>query len=113
MCNQSQAIAVLEEVYISCNPIFSNAIEDAYLYGSYAWGDYHAESDIDILLTVDMEAEEISRLRRQLSHIVSELCLKHDVTVSVTVKPISQFRKYADILPYYQNILREGIRYVS
>lgn len=113
MCNQSQAIAILGEVYASCNPIFGNAIMDAYLYGSYARGDYHAESDIDILLTVDLEAETISKLRKRLAIVISELSLKHDITVSVTVKPLAQFKRYADVLPYYKNVLREGIRYAS
>ena len=36
-------------------------LKDGYLYGSYARGDYHSESDIDILLTVDMSPEEICR----------------------------------------------------
>ena len=113
MCNQSQAIAILGEVYAVCNPIFGNTITDAYLYGSYARGDYHAESDIDILLTVDLASDAISKLRNTLAHAVSELSLEHDITVSVTVKPLSQFKQYANILPYYMNILREGIRYAS
>ena len=86
-------------------------INDAYLYGSYARGDYHAESDIDILLTVDLEAEAISECRRSLALVVSDLCLAHDITVSVVVKPLSQFKQYAEILPYYKNVLKEGIRY--
>ena len=113
MCNQSQAIAVLGEVYASCNPVFGNAITDAYLYGSYARGDYHAESDIDILLTVDLTPEAISKVRKNISFITSELSLKHNITVSVTVKPLDQFKQYADVLPYYKNVLREGIRYAS
>ncbi len=113
MCNQSQAIAILGEVYTSCNPIFGNAITDAYLYGSYARGDYHAESDIDILLAVDLTQETIAKLRNRLAAIVSDLSLEHDITVSVTVKPLAQFKQYADVLPYYQNVLREGIRYAS
>ncbi len=113
MCNQSQAIAILGEVYSSCNPIFGNAIQDAFLYGSYARGDYHAESDIDILLTVDMTQENISALRNRIGFVASELSLKHDITVSVTVKPLEQFIKYASVLPYYQNVLSEGIRYAS
>lgn len=113
MCNQSQAISILGEVYTSCNPIFGNAIMDAYLYGSYARGDYHAESDIDILLAVDLEPEAISKLRNSVGIVTSELSLKHDITVSVTVKPMDQFKRYADVLPYYKNVLREGIRYAS
>ena len=113
MCNQNQAIVILGEVYAACNPVFGNAIKDAYLYGSYARGDYHAESDIDILLAVDLEQEAISRLRNRIGLITSDLSLKHDVTVSVTVKPFAQFRQYADVLPYYKNVLGEGIRYAS
>ena len=113
MCNQSQAIAILGEVYTSCNPLFGNSISDAYLYGSYARGDYHAESDIDILLTVDLTQEEIAKLRNRLAIIISNLSLENDITVSVAVKPLDQFKQYADVLPYYQNVLREGIRYVS
>lgn len=111
MCNQNQAIVILGEVYAACNPVFGNAIKDAYLYGSYARGDYHAESDVDILLTVALEQEEISRLRNSIGLITSELSLKYDVTVSVTAKPFAQFCQYADVLPYYKNVLGEGIRY--
>ncbi len=113
MCNQNQAIGILSEVYAACEPIFQSAIMDAWLYGSYARGDYHAESDIDILLTVELAPEEISALRNRVGVVTSELSLKHDVTVSVTVKPAAQFRRYADVLPYYRNVLREGIRYAS
>ena len=113
MCNQSQAISILGEIYAACNPIFDNTIKNAYLYGSYARGDYHFGSDIDILLTVDLEADAISALRNSIAVVASDLSLKYDVAVSVAVKPHSQFLRYSDILPYYQNILREGIRYAS
>lgn len=113
MCNQSQAIAILGEVYGLCNPILSNAIRDAYLYGSYARGDYHSESDIDILLAVDLEADVISTLRYSIAVVTSELSLKYDITVSVAVKPYAQFIQHMDALPYYKNILQEGIRYAS
>ena len=113
MCSQSQAIGILGEVYTACGRIFGSALKEGYLYGSYARGDFHEESDVDILLTVDMEPEAISSLRSGIGLISSDLSLKHDVTVSVTVKPYIQFRRYADILPYYRNVLGEGIRYAS
>ncbi len=111
MCNQSQAIAILGEVYVACDPIFGNAMRDAYLYGSYARGDYHKESDVDILLTVDMEQDMIADYYPAVGIVSSDLSLKHDITVSVTVKPLAQFMQYSNVLPYYKNVLREGIRY--
>ena len=111
MCTQNQAIDILKEVYTNCNDIFSNRIKDAFLYGSFARGDFHKESDVDILLTVDMQQDEISNLRSSLAYVTSELSLKHDITVSVTVKPLQQFLRFADILPFYKNVIQEGIRY--
>lgn len=111
MCTQNQAIGILGEVYNSCNHIFDNTVKDAYLYGSYARGDYHSESDVDILLTVDMSPAEISRFRNAVATVTSNLSLKHDITVSVTVKPLEQFLRFADVLPYYKNVVGEGIRY--
>jgi type I restriction enzyme R subunit len=37
----------------------------------------------------------------------------YDITVSVHVVPLAQFRRYADFLPFYQNVLKEGIRYAG
>lgn len=111
MCTQNQAIRILHEVYNACNPILSNSIDEAYLYGSYARGDYHSESDVDILITADMSSPEISKCRNAIAVVTSDLSLKYDITVSVTIKPLAQFKQYADILPYYKNVLKEGIRY--
>ncbi len=111
MCTQNQAISILREVYNACDPIFGANLKEGFLYGSYARGDYHAESDIDILLTVDMSPEDICNYRRAVAEVTSDLSLKHDVTISVAVKAKQQFEKYAKDLPYYQNVLREGIRY--
>ena len=110
---QSEALQILKEVYVQCSKIFSCEIQDAYLYGSYARGDYHAESDVDILLTVDMDWDEISRYRSTISHVISELCLEHDVTISVTVNPVDLFRQYSEDLPFYRNVRTEGIRFVA
>lgn len=113
MCNKSQALSILGEAFNSGKNIFNNKVSDAYLYGSFARGDYHKYSDVDILVTVDMNAKELSHYRNSLASLNSELSLKHDVTVSITVKPLEHFKKYADVLPYYKNVLKEGVRYES
>lgn len=47
MCTRNQAEEILHSVYHACSPIFGR-IHDAYLYGSYARGDFNPESDIDM-----------------------------------------------------------------
>ena len=113
MCSKNEAITILGEVYSAFNEKFPNIIADAYLYGSYARGDYDEESDIDILLTADIRQEELMTYLRALSGINNDLSLKHDITVSATVKPLSQFKRYSEVLPYYRNVVSEGIRYAG
>lgn len=107
---KEDALTILNEVYLDCAKIFPCGIHDAYLYGSYARGDFHEQSDVDILLTVDLNWDEISNYRKAVAHAVSSLSLKHDVTVSVSVNPLDVFTQHAE-LPYYKNVRNEGIRY--
>ena len=111
MCTQNQALTILSQVYQQCSRRFPCQIKDAYLYGSYARGDYHEESDVDILLTVD--SDDIAPLRKIVAGISSGLSLEHDVTVSVSVKPAVQFNRYSESLPFYRDVRKEGIRYAS
>ena len=64
MCTRNQAFEILKSVYHACDPILGHSIHDAILYGSYARGDFTAESDIDILLTADLTQEQIASQRR-------------------------------------------------
>lgn len=109
--NTSDAVLITGELYAACSKLFPGGIKDAYLYGSYARNDYNAESDVDILLTVDAEEREISCRRGAIAEVASMLSLKHDVTVSITAKPLVQFKKYSAVMPFYKNVLREGIRF--
>ena len=87
MCTRNQAFEILKIVYHACDPILGHSIHDAILYGSYARGDFTAESDIDILLTADLTQEQIASQRRAVSGVASTLSLDHDITVSVHVVP--------------------------
>lgn len=112
MCNRNQAVEILKKVYVKTSPLFK-CIDSAYLYGSYARGDYNNESDVDILLIVDLSQKEIAEKRMAVASVSSELSLEYGVTVSVTVKPKIQFNRYFSVLPFYQNVLREGIKYAG
>lgn len=113
MCTKLQAIDIMHKVFERSRSVYGEALREAYLYGSYARGDFHEESDIDILLVAELTQREISSYRNALAHITSELSLEHDVTVSVTVKPLEQFYRFSEALPYYKNVCLEGIRYAG
>ncbi len=113
MCTPAEALRILDELVHICNLVFPKPFQDAYLYGSNARGDQHEESDIDILLTVVMNESELPFYRKALARVCSDLSLKHDVMVSPTIKPSEQFHRYSSVLPYYQTVIREGIRYAG
>ena len=111
MCGKNTVICILEEAYSACASIFKEYIKEAYLYGSYARGDYSKESDVDILVTVALDRTELSKYRNALASVSSDLSLKHNVTVSLIVKPYDEFTLYSSTLPFYMNVIKEGIRY--
>ena len=110
MCGRDEAIAIMNQVCESCNLVFDRKIQDAFLYGSFARGDNHEGSDIDILLTVDVSPEELRPYREAAAKVCSDLGLEHDVMISAAIEPLSQFRRYSASLPYYRSVLTEGIR---
>ena len=112
MCTQNEAFVILQEVYEGCNRIFGS-VEDAYLYGSYARGDFHEESDVDILITVEKPQSEISGRRKDIARLSGELSLAHDITVSISVKTAEQFERCVSFLPFYKNVVTEGIKYAG
>ena len=111
MRTKNKGRIIFGEAVKECAAVYSGSFRNAFLYGSYARGDYTDESDVDILLVVDTNAEGIKLHRAEISRISSDLSLKYDITVSITVKPSEQFDRFSDILPFYKNVVSEGVRY--
>ena len=111
MCDRNESLKIRDEAYLLCKEVFGDKLTDCYLYGSYARGDYNEESDIDIMMVIDLGYEELNKLRYRISHICSDLSLKYEITISVKLQPKAILERYKDVVPYYQNVLREGIKY--
>ena len=81
---------------------------DVILYGSRARGDNHPDSDWDILILVDAEADlEYERIFR---HKLYDLELEIGEAFSITVYNKTDWKSRYWMTPLYKNVSREGIR---
>ena len=110
MCTQSQLNDILSTVVTEAKDVFASAFHAAILYGSYARGDYDEQSDIDVLLLVDMSAEELAGYREQVDHICGRVLYEHGAVLSLLEKDLATYEKYREALPFYRNIEKEGRR---
>ena len=106
MCTQDEALRILHEAHEQCMPIIP--VRNAWLYGSYARGDYGEGSDVDIFVLSLLSPAQVRAHTWDFSRIASDLSLDHDVTVSLTVRSVEEFDP--SVIPYYRNILKDGVR---
>ena len=109
MCNKSTLDILLNEAKNELLLLFGNRLINVVLYGSYARGDFDSESDIDVMALVDMSKNELQKYRRTVSALANEIDLKYNVLLSIKLQDDESFSKYQKALPFYQNIIKEGV----
>lgn len=110
MCTKNELEQILKKMIMGYRNVYKDAIHEIYLYGSYARGDYTSESDIDIVAIVEGDRATLQEQLKKIWDIASDIGLDHEVVVSPTVIPFNEFENYKNILPYYKNIIEEGVR---
>lgn len=90
--------------------VYGDDIMDIYLYGSYARGDYEQDSDIDFVAIVKGNRLDLQKKLKVMWDIAADLGLENDIVISPTVIPYNEFLQYQEKLPYYRNIIKEGVK---
>ena len=67
------------------------------------------DSDIDIMILVDLPEQEIIEKGRELSDITFEYNFNSDLKIMPIVKNINHFNKWLRAYPFYYNIKKEGV----
>ena len=101
---------VLKEYAELIKEIYKSALKAVILYGSYARGDYTEDSDVDILILVDMAEDEIGKSRERLSSLTYDFNEVHDLKIMPEVIGEKQFAYWLPVYPFYQNIEKDGVR---
>lgn len=98
---------LLPEVEKRIRELFGEKVSKIILFGSYARGDYNSESDVDIIVLVN--DENLYKYRKSRVKIILEYLEKHNILLSVRIVETDKFFMYKDTLPFYQNIINQGI----
>ena len=97
------------EISTNMENLFGDKLKKIILYGSYARNKQNRESDIDFLVLVDDTEENIRKARYRIADIMAQLSLNYNLLVSITEETTRHFIMYSEILPFYQNIRKEGV----
>lgn len=100
---------IISEYIEKIKEILADDFERAVVYGSYARGEYNRESDVDIAIFTSRKAEEFYLLINQIAEITFEYGVQYDIIFSPVFQNTADFQRMLKVVPYFQNIQREGI----
>lgn len=97
---------------------YTNELKDLYgthlqtviLYGSYARGDYREDSDIDIMILLDLSDIGIKDFRHELSRLTYDFNMDNGIDIKPIAKSNEHFSNWVEVYPFYKNISREGVK---
>lgn len=109
MCGQSALNEITAKIAQAAKDCLGDRLDKVILYGSYARGDYDEESDIDIMVLADIAPEERRPIYMKISDLTGDLDLEYDALISIHVTDCTTFYQYIDDLPFYMNVIRDGV----
>ena len=96
-----------EELIRGLTDIFQNNISMIILYGSVARNEAMDESDVDIAIIVKDQMDKDTKSR--FVNWVADMDIRYEKVFSIVDIQESNMMKWEKVLPFYQNIRREGI----
>ena len=96
-----------EELVQGLMDIFRTNISMIILYGSVARGNATKESDIDIAIVVRSQMDDATK--RRFLNWAADMDIRYERVFSIVDIQESNMKKWEDVLPFYQNVKKEGI----
>ena len=98
---------IKEELVEGLTGIFQKNISMIILYGSVARGEAADSSDIDIAIIVKEPINQ--NTKKQFVSWAANMDLRYERVFSIVDIQESNMKKWEHVLPFYQNIRKEGI----
>ena len=109
MCDKATLNYITSKVAQAASDSLGDKLEKVILYGSYAREDYDEESDIDIMVLANIPHEDCWQKRKEIRKLLGMLDVEFDILISLRVTDCSTFYRYLEDLPFYANVLRDGV----
>ena len=100
---------LIKQYVIAIRNLYGKHVKQIILYGSYARGDFQKDSDVDVMVLVDLPDIQIESYSDALSELGFEYNIRHDMWLLPVVKNIQHFGQWCTIYPFYSNVVKEGI----
>lgn len=100
---------LIQEYVNEIRNIYRVHLKQIILYGSYARGDFRKDSDVDIMLLVDLPEEKLNLFSDELSNLGFEYNIMHDIWFMPVVRNMEHFKYWREAYPFYSNVAKEGI----
>ena len=101
--------SLMEKYIIEIQKIYGTHLKRIILYGSYARGDSKLDSDVDIMILLDMSDLELKKYSQQLSYMTYDFNLDNDIDIKPIAKSENHFNKWIVNYAFYANIQNEGV----
>lgn len=72
-------------------------------------GDYHKNSDVDLMILTDLNDEELKEYRMKIRELACDLELENEIVISPLVRNIKKYNERINIIPFYNNVQTEGV----
>ena len=100
---------IVNKVTRKVHKLIGKSLRSIILYGSYARGDYDAESDIDIMVLADLEGDDLMRIEKQVFTIAWNIGTEYGILVAAYVNNYDTFNARIGISPFYRNVINDGV----
>ena len=109
MHTKQEVATIIAELCNRIVPLFPHDKIEAILFGSYARGDFRVDSDVEIMILLDMSELDLKVYSQELAYMTYDFNLDNDLDIKPIVKNEDQFRKWITNYPFYANIHKEGV----
>ena len=109
MINKNELNEYLSLFAADIKRIFSDKLVKIILFGSYATGEEDEESDIDVMILVDIKKDRIIDYRDLLLDVVCKLNFEHDILISPIIQNYDEFIKYKNASGFFKNVEKQGV----